>query len=74
MPARSPQPVKARAKSRIKEDRHFVTALARGLDVLACFRSGDAMLGNGELAQRCDLPKSTISRLPLSIYARWTSR
>lgn len=31
--------------------------------MLACFRSGDAMLGNGELAQRCDLPKSTISRL-----------
>lgn len=40
-----------------------MTALARGLDVLACFRSGDSMLGNGELAQRCDLPKSTISRL-----------
>lgn len=51
------------SRPRIKEDRHFVTALARGLDVLACFRSGDSMLGNGELAQRCDLPKSTISRL-----------
>lgn len=62
-PRSSPNLAKARAKSRLKEDRHFVTALARGLDVLACFRSGDAMLGNGELAQRCDLPKSTISRL-----------
>lgn len=40
-----------------------MTALARGLDVLACFRSGDAMLGNGELAERCRLPKSTVSRL-----------
>jgi DNA-binding IclR family transcriptional regulator len=40
-----------------------VTALARGLDVLACFRSGDALLGNGELAERCRLPKSTVSRL-----------
>lgn len=46
-----------------KEDRHFVTALARGLDVLACFRGFDIALGNAELAQRCGLPKSTISRL-----------
>lgn len=45
-----------------KEDRHFVTALARGLDVLACFRAFDSELGNAELAQRCGLPKSTISR------------
>lgn len=45
------------------EDRHFVTALARGLDVLACFRAGDALLGNQEIAQRCGLPKSTVSRL-----------
>ncbi|HET9627021.1 MAG TPA: IclR family transcriptional regulator [Kofleriaceae bacterium] len=40
-----------------------MTALARGLEVLACFRSGDALLGNGELAARCRLPKSTVSRL-----------
>jgi DNA-binding IclR family transcriptional regulator len=40
-----------------------VTALARGLEVLTCFRSGDALLGNGELAERCGLPKSTVSRL-----------
>jgi DNA-binding IclR family transcriptional regulator len=54
---------KVRTKPRSKQDRHFVTALARGLEVLACFRSGDAMLGNGELAERCQLPKSTVSRL-----------
>lgn len=46
-----------------KEDRHFVTALARGLDVLACFRGFETQLGNAELAQRCGLPKSTVSRL-----------
>jgi DNA-binding IclR family transcriptional regulator len=46
-----------------KEDRHFVTALARGLQVLACFRSGDSLLGNQEIAERCKLPKSTVSRL-----------
>ena len=33
-----------------KEDRHFVTALARGLDVLGCFRSGDKLLGNIDIA------------------------
>ena len=40
-----------------------MTALARGLEVLACFRSGDTLLGNGDLAERCRLPKSTVSRL-----------
>lgn len=57
-----PDAAPARKDNR-KEDRHFVTALARGLDVLACFRGFDAELGNAELAQRCGLPKSTISRL-----------
>jgi DNA-binding IclR family transcriptional regulator len=47
----------------VKEDRHFVTALARGLEVLACFRHGDRMLGNQEFARRCGLAKSTVSRL-----------
>lgn len=46
-----------------KADRHFVTALARGLEVLACFRHGDRVLGNQELARRCGLAKSTVSRL-----------
>jgi DNA-binding IclR family transcriptional regulator len=47
----------------VKADRHFVTALARGLEVLACFRHGDRMLGNQELSKRCGLAKSTVSRL-----------
>jgi DNA-binding IclR family transcriptional regulator len=46
-----------------KADRHFVTALSRGLEVLACFRHGEKMLGNQDLARRCGLPKSTVSRL-----------
>jgi DNA-binding IclR family transcriptional regulator len=50
-----------------KEDRHFVTALARGLDVLSAFRSRDVMLGNQELSRRCGLPKSTISRLTYTL-------
>src|SRR5271156_5296890 len=53
----------ARRAKPLPKDRHFVTALARGLEVLACFRHGDRMLGNQELSKRCGLPKSTISRL-----------
>lgn len=54
-------------KPRIKEDRHFVTALARGLDVLDCFRSSDKVLGNQDIARRCRLPKSTVSRLTYTL-------
>lgn len=54
-------------KSNIKEDRHFVTALARGLELLSCFRSGEKMLGNQELADRAKLPKSTVSRLTYTL-------
>jgi DNA-binding IclR family transcriptional regulator len=50
-----------------KEDRHFVTALARGLEVLRCFESAEERLGNLQLAKRCDLPKSTITRLTYTL-------
>ena len=49
------------------EDRHFVGALARGLEVLACFRKGEALLGNQDIAARCKLPKSTVSRLTYTL-------
>lgn len=52
--------------ARPPEDRHFVAALARGLEVLACFRSG-TRLGNQEIARRCNLPKSTVSRLTATL-------
>lgn len=54
-------------QTNIKEDRHFVTALARGLELLACFRSADRLLGNQELADRAKLPKSTVSRLTYTL-------
>jgi DNA-binding IclR family transcriptional regulator len=44
-------------------DRQFVTALARGLELLRCFGPGDRWLGNQELARRTGLPKPTVSRL-----------
>lgn len=55
------------ASPNAKEDRHFVTALARGLAVLNCFRSRDKSLSNHELAGRCGLPKSTVSRLTYTL-------
>jgi len=60
-------PAPAARQSNAKEDRHFVTALARGLELLSCFRSGEKMLGNQELADRAKLPKSTVSRLTYTL-------
>ena len=51
----------------VKEDRHFVEALARGLEILACFRQRDGLLGNQELARRSGLAKSTVSRLTYTL-------
>ena len=45
------------------KDRQFVTALARGLDVLRAFKPGDGALGNNDLVARTGLPKPTVSRL-----------
>jgi hypothetical protein len=50
-----------------KEDRPFVTALARGLELLGAFRPDDRVLGNLELATRTALPKSTVSRLTYTL-------
>ncbi|HVW70627.1 MAG TPA: IclR family transcriptional regulator [Steroidobacteraceae bacterium] len=51
----------------LRTDRHFVEALARGLELLACFRQRDGLLGNQELARRCGLAKSTVSRLTYTL-------
>ncbi len=45
------------------KDRNFVTALARGLEILRCFGSGDLTLTNSDFSERTGLPKATISRL-----------
>lgn len=52
------------------EDRYFITALSRGLDVLACFRSGDASLSNQQISERCGLPKSTVTRIVYTLARR----
>src|SRR5580704_9133075 len=48
-------------------DRKFVTALARGLEVLRAFTPSEGLLGNQEIAQRTGLPKPTVSRLTYTL-------
>lgn len=48
-------------------ERHFVTALGRGLKVLSCFRHGDILLSNNDISERCNLPRSTVSRLTYTL-------
>jgi DNA-binding IclR family transcriptional regulator len=49
------------------EDRYYITALARGLEVLSCFRAADKGLTNQQIAQRCGLPKSTVTRFTYTL-------
>jgi DNA-binding IclR family transcriptional regulator len=60
-------PAPARGARAADADRKFVTALARGLEVLRAFTSTDGLLGNGEIAERTGLPKPTVSRLTYTL-------
>lgn len=51
------------------KDRNFITALARGLDVLRSFRRGEVSLTNADFAERTGLPKATVSRLTHTLCA-----
>ncbi len=51
------------------EDRRYVTALARGLELLRCFRAQDRWLAHQEIARRTGLPASTVSRLTFTLEA-----
>ena len=50
-----------------ENDRQFVTALARGLELLRCFSPKHQHLGNQELSQMTGLPKPTITRLTYTL-------
>lgn len=47
----------------MKTDPQFVTALARGIDVLRCFTAEQPELGSTEIAKLIELPQSTVWRL-----------
>ena len=48
-------------------DRRFVTALARGLAILRCFKRSERWLANSEIAARTGLPRPTVSRLTYTL-------
>jgi len=45
------------------EDGHVIQVVSRAFDILRCFESRSVRLGNRDIAQRCGLPRSTVSRL-----------
>jgi DNA-binding IclR family transcriptional regulator len=45
------------------KDRQFVTALARGLELLRCFGINEGEIGLTEMARRTGIPKPTVARL-----------
>ncbi|RFU45918.1 IclR family transcriptional regulator [Paraburkholderia sp. DHOC27] len=49
------------------DERKFVVALARGLDLLRAFRPGEPMLGNRDFVERTGLPKATVNRLAYTL-------
>lgn len=50
-----------------EDDRRYVTALARGLEVLRCFKPQDRWLSHQEIARRTSLPQATVSRLTFTL-------
>ena len=49
------------------DDRKFIRAIGRGLDVLRAFKPGETALGNLEIARRVGLTKSTVSRITYTL-------
>ena len=60
-------PVSTAPKKSPAADRKFVTALARGLDVLRAFGPRDRWLTNQEMSRRTGLAKPTVSRLAYTL-------
>ncbi|MBF8268746.1 MAG: hypothetical protein HW386_455 [Gammaproteobacteria bacterium] len=61
-----------------EQDRKFITALARGLEVLRAFQSRVGPMSNKELSEAIGVPKPTITRLTYTLmqlgYLRQTGR
>ncbi|MEM5438282.1 IclR family transcriptional regulator [Paraburkholderia diazotrophica] len=64
-PASAPS-LSARVSDSVDE-RKFVVALARGLDLLRAFRPGETLLGNRDFVERTGLPKATVNRLAYTL-------
>jgi DNA-binding IclR family transcriptional regulator len=55
------------ATSNAIDERKFVVALARGLELLRAFRPGETLLGNRDFVERTGLPKATVNRLAYTL-------
>jgi hypothetical protein len=49
------------------EGRHVIQVVSRAFEILRCFEDRSVRLGNSEIADRCALPRSTVSRLTLTL-------
>ncbi|RDK09638.1 IclR family transcriptional regulator [Cupriavidus lacunae] len=65
--AHSLVPADAQAGHACADDRNFVTALARGMELLRAFGPQDDYLGNAELSRRTGIPRPTVSRLTYTL-------
>ncbi|MGT2455408.1 IclR family transcriptional regulator [Cupriavidus basilensis] len=61
MTSKHPQDISA-----LEDDRRFVTALARGLEILGAF-DGGGLLGNQDISSITGLPGATVSRLTYTL-------
>jgi len=52
------------------QDGEVIQVVSRAFDILRCFEGPSMRLANGEIAGRCGLPRSTVSRLT-SPKLRW---
>ncbi|MDM0001076.1 IclR family transcriptional regulator [Variovorax sp. J22P240] len=50
-------------------DPRYVTALARGIELLRAFKPQDRWLSHGEIVRRTALPRATVSRLTFTLTA-----
>ncbi|MCK1667714.1 helix-turn-helix domain-containing protein [Bradyrhizobium sp. 153] len=53
--------------SAVTQSKEVIQVVSRAFDVVRCFDGPSRCLGNREIADRCGLPRSTVSRLTLSL-------
>ncbi|MCC8960778.1 helix-turn-helix domain-containing protein [Bradyrhizobium sp. Pear76] len=49
------------------DNRRVIQVVSRAFDIVRCFEGRSIRLGNREIADRCGLPRSTVSRLTLTL-------
>jgi DNA-binding IclR family transcriptional regulator len=49
------------------ESGDVIQVVSRAFDIVRCFESRSQRLGNRDIANRCGLPRSTVSRLTLTL-------